>query len=74
MDRPTLLSVPVLLMLALAVFANSSAAFAQSTTFARLIGTVTDQSGAVIPGVTVTAVNKATSISRTALPTTGAIT
>ena len=67
MDRLSLRSGPVLLMLAVAVLASSSAAFAQSTTFARLIGAVTDQSGAVIPGVTVTAVNKATGISRTAL-------
>ena len=74
MDRPTLRSGPVLLMLALAVFASSSAAFGQSSTFARLIGTVTDQSGAVVPGVSVTAVNKGTGITRTVVMTTGATT
>src|SRR5213593_1494322 len=33
-----------------------------SATFARLVGTVTDQSGAVVPGVEVTAVHKGTNV------------
>src|SRR5207249_4420035 len=33
-----------------------------SATYARLVGTVTDQSGAVVPGVEVTAVHKGTNI------------
>src|SRR5262249_30459803 len=37
-------------------------AFGQSATFARLVGTVTDQSGALVPGVEVTAVNKETNV------------
>ena len=46
-------------------FVSSPLGFGQSSTFARLIGTVTDQSGAVVPGVSVAAVNKGTGITRT---------
>jgi hypothetical protein len=55
------------LFLPLVLLLAAPAAWSQSSTFARLIGTVTDQSGGVIPGVTVTAVNKGTAISRTAI-------
>src|SRR5688500_7498129 len=54
-------------VLVMAALIATPEAFGQSSTFARLIGTVTDQSGAVIPGVSVTAVNKGTNISQTAL-------
>src|SRR4029434_8865247 len=37
-------------------------AYGQSASWGRLVGTITDQSGAVIPGVEVTAVNKETNI------------
>ncbi len=43
---------------ALAMFA--SVVFAQSASTGALTGTVTDSSGAVIPGVTVTATNQGT--------------
>ena len=49
-----------------ALFA-APAVFGQSSTYARLIGTVTDQGGGVMPGVTVTALNKGTNIARTAV-------
>ena len=35
---------------------------AQSSTYARLVGTIEDQSGAIVPGVEVTATAKATNI------------
>src|SRR5438093_7098112 len=49
-----------------ALFA-APAVFGRSSTYARLIGTVTDQGGGVMPGVTVTALNKGTNIARTAV-------
>ena len=42
-------------------------AHAQSGTYARLVGTVTDQTGAVLPGVEVTATARATNVSKMAL-------
>jgi hypothetical protein len=48
------------------LFTAADAAGAQST-FATLTGTVTDASGAVLPGVTITATNTATQSSRTAV-------
>ena len=41
---------------------DAALAFGQASTFARLVGTVTDQSGALVPGVEVTAVNKETNV------------
>ena len=41
---------------------DGALAFGQASTFARLVGTVTDQSGALVPGVEVTAVNKETNV------------
>ena len=42
-------------------------AHAQSGTYARLVGTVTDQTGAVLPGVEVTATARATNVPKMAL-------
>jgi hypothetical protein len=50
--------------LLLATFLYCALAFSQETGI--IVGTVADESGAVIPGVTVTITNKATSISRSA--------
>ena len=36
--------------------------FGQSSTYARLVGTVKDQTGALVPGVEVTAVAQATNV------------
>ena len=47
---------------ALAVLASASS-FAQST-YATLVGTVTDTSGAVVPGATITVTNEATGLKR----------
>ena len=41
---------------------SAPAAYGQSGSFARLVGTVTDQSGAVVPGVEITAVQQETNI------------
>ena len=43
---------------------TSAAVYSQSTTYGRFVGTVTDQTGAVLPGVEVTATAEATSVSR----------
>ncbi len=54
-------------ILAFVVLAASSWMFGQAVTASStLIGTVTDKTGAVVVGVTVTATNNATSASRTA--------
>jgi hypothetical protein len=47
-----------------AIFGASGETFAQN---AQIIGTLTDQSGAVLPGVAVTAVNKETGLTRSAV-------
>ena len=47
--------------------AGHCTAYSQSSTYARLVGTVRDQSGAVIPGVDVIATAKATNASRVAV-------
>lgn len=60
---------PAALLLGL-VFACTSAALGQGTT-SRLSGVVTDSTGAVLPGVTVTATNEATGVSFTTV-TSGA--
>ena len=52
---------------ALLVLLSGSLAYGQSTTWARLVGTVTDQSGALVPGVDVTAVNKETNVTHKTL-------
>ncbi len=49
--------------MALAILATASA-LAQST-YATLVGTVTDSSGAVVPGATITVTNEATGLERT---------
>lgn len=54
---------PCLLLFVLCPFLNSTAA---QTATATLSGTILDQNGAVVPGVAVTVVNEATSISRDA--------
>jgi hypothetical protein len=59
-----------LLTLWLVALVAASPAFAQGTT-SRLLGVVTDQTGAVVPGATVTLTNEATGVSFTTV-TTGA--
>jgi Carboxypeptidase regulatory-like domain len=56
------------LMVALALLAASNLTRAQQST-ADIIGTVTDASGAVIPGATVTLTNVATNVTQTAMTT-----
>lgn len=53
----------LLLCIAL-LLAFSSVVFAQGTSSATLLGRVTDETGAALPGVTVTATNNATGVSR----------
>jgi hypothetical protein len=60
------------LYLLAAVLAAAAPAFAQRTT-ATIRGTVTDQTGAVVPGVTVTAKNAATGFTRTVTTNTDGI-
>src|SRR5262245_28645532 len=48
-----------------ALLALSSAAFAQSSTTATIRGTVTDSSGGVLPGATITLTNTGTKASAT---------
>jgi len=50
-----------------ALLLSAPLARGQSSTFARLVGTVTDQSGGVIPGVEVTAVSKETNVTTKAV-------
>jgi len=57
------ISVLVVLLLALAAFLYPSRALAQGVDTALLRGTVTDASGAVVPGVTVTMTNVGTGVS-----------
>ena len=57
---------PLLWMLAAYVWLGfQPTTYGQSSTYARLVGTVRDQTEAVIPGVTVIATARATNISRT---------
>ena len=46
---------------------SSPLAYGQAAAFARLVGTVSDQTGAVIPGVEITAVNKRTNAATMAI-------
>jgi hypothetical protein len=55
---------PRTLVGALTVFLSASVAWAQLST-AQLSGRVTDESGAVLPGVTVTAIQTETGLTRT---------
>ena len=57
-------SVQMAIFLAVTVFVTASTLAQQPT--ASLTGVVTDPNGAVIPGATVTAINKATNFSRSA--------
>ncbi len=52
-------------MLLLALFLFPAATLLAQTATSRITGTVTDPSGAVIPGATVTAINEATGVSNT---------
>lgn len=54
----------IIILAAFLVFLGGKASFAQSAN-ATLTGVVTDPNGAVIPGATVSATNKATNLSRT---------
>src|SRR5258705_7830665 len=51
----------------IALLLGGSLAYGQSTSWARMVGTVTDQSGAVVPGADVSAVNKETNVTHKAL-------
>src|SRR5215831_19122135 len=51
----------------MALLMNASLVYGQSTTWARLVGTVTDPTGAFVPGSDVTAVNTETNIAHKAL-------
>jgi outer membrane receptor protein involved in Fe transport len=53
------------LLVALCAWVSIALVFAQSASTAALTGTVTDQTGAVVPNVTVTATNTATNQNRT---------
>jgi len=61
----------VSLVLALLVF-SAAAAFAQTST-SRITGTVTDPSGAVVPGASVTAINEATGVTYSQVTTEGGV-
>jgi hypothetical protein len=54
-----------LLALLFAALLTASAAFAQAVSTASIAGTVRDESGAILPGVTITATQTATSVART---------
>jgi carboxypeptidase family protein len=54
-----------LLLGVIACFVLSTRAFAQSQIFGKISGTITDSTGAVIPGAKITLTNKGTSISYT---------
>ena len=56
---------PAMAVLALAAVLAPASAYGQATTYARLLGTVTDQTGAVVPGVEVEAT--ATNVPRLAV-------
>ena len=56
-----------LLNLATVLLLIPPAASAQNTTYARLVGTVTDQTGAVLPGVEVTVETRSTNVAQTTL-------
>ena len=56
-----------LVLAILATLFSSAAARAQSANQAAIVGTVTDRSGAVAPGASVTAANAATGVSRAAV-------
>lgn len=56
----------ILLLVMILLLAAPAALFAQRATAADISGTIQDESGAVLPGVTVTATNTATNQARTA--------
>ncbi|PYV09909.1 MAG: hypothetical protein DMG07_22190 [Acidobacteria bacterium] len=56
-----------LVLAILATLFSSAAARAQSANQAAIVGTVTDRSGAVVPGASITAANAATGVSRAAV-------
>lgn len=58
----------LLVMLAI----TAAAGFAQTST-SRISGTVTDPSGAVVPGATVTATNEATGVAQTQVSSEGGL-
>ena len=52
---------------ALCLFFSTSAAYGQATSWAQLIGTVTDQTRGIVPGVEVTVLNQATNVPKSTL-------
>ncbi len=58
---------PAMAFLALAAALASAPVYGQATTYARLLGTVTDQTGAVVPGVEIEATATATNVPRLAV-------
>src|SRR4051812_48602341 len=66
MPKSTMQIVRMMAVLMLAMSLFGVTAYAQSTTDGAIGGTVTDQSGAVIPGATVKAINIGTNASATA--------
>ena len=67
MRSPLLWMPPACLWVFILFLAVQSTAYGQSSTYARLVGTVKDQTGAVVPGAEVTATARATNISRQAI-------
>ena len=67
MRSPLLWMPPACVWIFILFLAVQSTAYGQSSTYARLVGTVKDQTGAVVPGAEVTATARATNKSRLAV-------